>query len=86
MGHTQNFDKQNFDKLIVGSIGETLRGKVNREKLMNHQPLIFCQIAKVFHHQNLWISTKQSYNMEPRRLFNMSIYPIRKNHTHNQNY
>ena len=31
MGHGWNFGEQNFDELIVGFIGETLRGKVSRE-------------------------------------------------------
>ena len=37
--HKQNFDEQNFDKFIVGFIGETLRGR------------LFVKFVKVFHHQ-----------------------------------
>ena len=46
MEHAQNFDEQNFDKLIVGFIGETLRGKVSRENF--DESLAIAQICQTF--------------------------------------
>ena len=47
MEHAQNFDKQNFDKLIVGFIQETDR--LVMKILMNHWP--FIKMVILFHYQ-----------------------------------
>ena len=57
MDHEQNVNEQNFYKLIVGCIGETLSTKISRkifDKLLtirqicqNFPPLNFCAIATV---------------------------------------
>ena len=41
-----NFDEQNFDKLIVGFIGDTLRGKVSSENF--DETLAIHQICQSF--------------------------------------
>ena len=38
--------EEDFDKLIVGFIGESLRGKVSRENF--DEPLAICQIHQTF--------------------------------------
>ena len=43
MRHTHNFDEQNFDDLIVGFIGEILRERKHRDKLLAN-----CQICQSF--------------------------------------
>ena len=64
MEHTLNFDGQNFDKIIVGIIGETL---YSREILTNRQP--FVKFAKLFHCQTfallngMYISSSYTSNM-----------------------
>ena len=48
MEHMQIFDKQNFDKLIVGFIGEIL--KINRSR-ENFESVAIHQICRILHHQ-----------------------------------
>ena len=63
MEDTLNFDKQNFDKMIVGVIGESL---YSREIMTNRQP--FVKFAKLFHCQTfalngMYMSSSHTSNM-----------------------